>query len=283
MSLIVSVHGIGQQFKGAHTLQEVWLPALRDGLEHAGAELSSSNALTCAFYGDLFRRKGTKSLTDAPYEATDVEAGFEQELLEMWWCEAAQIEPQVPGPTFEGKARTPDIIQRALNALSNSTFFSGLAQRSMIGDLNQVRSYLEDENIRAQVQRRVAEVVQPDTRVIIGHSLGSVVAYEALCAHPDWPVRTLVTLGAPLGIRNLIFDRLRPAPMADVGVWPEGIKEWFNIADGGDVVALVKELKSRFGPRVQDALIYNGATAHNIVPYLTAKETGHAIATGLKE
>ena len=49
---------------------------------------------------------------------------------------------------------------------------------------------------------------------MVGHSLGSVVAYEALCAHPEWPVRALVTLGSPLGIRNLIFDRLVPAPAA---------------------------------------------------------------------
>jgi pimeloyl-ACP methyl ester carboxylesterase len=31
--------------------------------------------------------------------------------------------------------------------------------------------------------------VRADTAVLIGHSLGSVVAYEALCAHPEWSVR----------------------------------------------------------------------------------------------
>ena len=51
--------------------------------------------------------------------------------------------------------------------------------------------------------------------MLVGHSLGSVVAYEALCANPEWPVRMLVTLGSPLGIPNLIFDRLEPAPLPD--------------------------------------------------------------------
>ena len=141
-------------------------------------------------------------------------------------------------------------------------------------------AYFHDDDIRREAMRRVEDVVD-DTRVIIGHSLGSVVAYECLCAHPEWPVTTLVTLGSPLGIKNLIFDRLRPPPVDGFGVWPGGVRRWFNIADGGDIVALVKDLGPRFGPRVENVLIHNGATAHDIRPYLTARETGHAIASGL--
>ena len=59
-------------------------------------------------------------------------------------------------------------------------------------------------------------------------------------------------------------------------------QRWINIADGGDVVALVKDLRPSFGVNVENHLIYNGATAHDIRPYLTAKETGNAIATGLR-
>ena len=92
-----------------------------------------------------------------------------------------------------------------------------------------------------------------DTRVMVGHSLGSVVAYEALCAHPQWPVRALVTLGSPLGIRNLIFDRLVPAPRLRPtagrvrGRGRGRVRSWVNVADEGDVVALVKDLRPLFG------------------------------------
>ena len=51
----------------------------------------------------------------------------------------------------------------------------------------------------------------------------------------------------------------------------------------GDIVALQKSLAPLFGPEVQDHLVNNGATAHNASPYLTAIETGRAIATGLSE
>ena len=176
--------------------------------------------------------------------------------------------------------RTPRFVQRALDALSRSRFFAGLAERAFIHDLKQVSAYFHDDDIRREAMRRVEDVVD-DTRVIIGHSLGSVVAYECLCAHPEWPVTTLVTLGSPLGIKNLILDRLRPPPVNGLGAWPGGVRRWVNVADVGDVVALVKDLGPQFGPRVENILIYNGATAHDVRPYLTARETGHVIASGL--
>jgi hypothetical protein len=237
----------------------------------------------CAFYGDLFRPPGTKAVGIPPYDANDVTDDWEKELLEAWWREAAAVEEEVPGPEARTKVvRTPHFVQRALNALSQSRFFAGIAERAFIFDLKQVRSYLHDQATRQAVRERVEQVVDPETRVIVGHSLGSVVAYEVLCAHPEWPVRTLVTLGSPLGIRNLIFDLLEPKPQNEVGTWPGSVQSWINIADGGDIVALVKDLRPRFGEKVESHLIYNGATAHDIKAYLTAKETGNAIATGLR-
>jgi pimeloyl-ACP methyl ester carboxylesterase len=160
----------------------------------------------------------------------------------------------------------------------------------MVFDLQQVRRYLTEPNLRARILEQVVQAVGDDTRVMVAHSLGSVVAYEALCAHPEWPVRALVTLGSPLGIRNLIFDRLRPAPSPVSGsntrlrgAWPWPVREWTNIADTGDVVALVKDLRPLFGDRVRGFLVSNGAKAHDILPYLTAPETGAAIHAGLAD
>ena len=180
----------------------------------------------------------------------------------------------------------PGSVQAALRALSGSAFFAGLAERAMLFDLQQVRRYMTDPVMRRAVQDRVAAAVDEDTRVVVGHSLGSVVAYEALCAHPEWPVRALVTLGSPLGIRNLIFDRLVPAPAAGesgkpAGAWPGGVQAWMNVADAGDVVALVKDLRPLFGAEVACYLVDNGSHAHDVRPYLTAAETGAAIAAGL--
>jgi hypothetical protein len=282
MARIVGIHGIGQQLRGENVLRSEWLPPLCDGLLRAGAPLPSDEDLSCAFYGDLFRPKGKKSLGEPRYRASDVGTEWEAALLRLWWEGAAAQGSDVPGPDAATKVRTPQWAQRALNGLSKSRFFAGIAERLLIFDLKQVYLYLNDEAIRRGVCERVTAAVTPDTRVIVAHSLGTLPAYECLCAHPEWPVQSLVTFGSPLGIRNLIYERLRPAPpKKGLGRWPGSVRHWTNIADGGDVVALVKDLSSQFGKKVKNHLIYNGATAHWISPYLSSEEAGHAIAEGL--
>jgi hypothetical protein len=128
MTRIVGIHGIAQQVRGPEVLRAVWTPALRDGVTLSGAEPPDEGDLTIAFYGDLFRAKGGKATGGPPYTAVDVEEGFEQELLEAWWIEAAASEDAVPGPEATTKLRTPQTVQRALNALSESRFFAGLTE-----------------------------------------------------------------------------------------------------------------------------------------------------------
>lgn len=281
MARIVAVHGIAKQLEGEDTLAATWLPALRSGLRRAdvpAAQLPDGQDLAMAFYGDLFRRRDAMAVGEPPLDSGDVHDGLERHLLDLWWREAARVERRVPGPEDETMLRTPMTVQRALHALSASRFFSGLTEPMMIGSLKQVRRYFDEPEIRAGATARVVAAVAADTRVIVGHSLGSVVAYEALCAHPEWPVHTFVSLGSPLGIRHLLFDRLNPPPSQGLGAWPGGIQTWVNVADRGDVVALVKQLRERFGGRVQDRAVDNGARAHDVGPYLTAHETGEVIA-----
>jgi hypothetical protein len=280
MAKIVGVHGVGHQFAGEHTLLTQWLPALKDGLARAGHQLASDADFVCAFYGDLFRPSG-KAAMDPPYDANDVDEDFQRDLLELWWKEAARVDPAVRGPEAGTKVSVPISVQRALDALSQSQFFAGLAERALIYDLKQVRRYLREFEIRRAARSRIEQAIGLDSRVIIGHSLGSVVAYESLCAHPEWPVRVFVTIGSPLGIRNLMFEALDPTPQDGIGVWPTGIRQWINIADSGDVVALVKELRRRFGAGVTDYQVNNGAKAHDATRYLTTRELGDAVASGL--
>ncbi|MCF3120150.1 hypothetical protein IPZ68_10580 [Streptomyces arenae] len=281
MARVVCVHGIGQQQLGERQLHAAWQPALADGLTRAAAGTLAASDVTCVFYGDLFRPAGrTLSVLDPPLDASDVADGLETELLLEWWAEAARTDPAVVAPGARTLARTPRTVQRALHALSRSRFFADVALRSLVLDLRQVRAYLTDPDVRAEVQRRVAAAVTDDTRVVVGHSLGSVVAYEFLCAHPGLPVRSLLTLGSPLGIRHLVFDRLRAGERGSPGDWPGGIRHWTNIADEGDVVALVKDLRPLFGERVRGHLVHNGSQAHDVTRYLCTEEAGRAVGEG---
>jgi hypothetical protein len=282
MAQILAVHGIAQQYGGDAVMHSKWWPALLSGLHLAGRDLSDPKQLECAFYGHLFRNPGTLS-AGAALNASDV-GPEEQQLLDLMWRAAAEMEPQkVPSPESYGEtlARTPQFVQRALSALSRSKFFINLTQSALIGNLKQVFLYLNDKTVHQAVLDTVTNKITPDTRVVIGHSLGSVVAYEALCQKPE-SVIAFLSIGSPLGIQNLIFHKLTPPPSPQgMGAWPGKVKHWTNIADAGDIVALEKKLASFFGTAVKDVLVYNGFDAHNGESYLTTREAGMAIAAGL--
>ncbi|MEE1810306.1 hypothetical protein [Streptomyces sp. BE133] len=314
MTRVVGVHGVGKQLMGSEMLRSDWFPALSDGLRHAGRQAVPRSDFTMAFYGDLFRPPGrTLAVGDPMFTASDVTDGFELDLLLAWWQHAADIDPAVPPATGSTTlARSPRAAQTALRALQGSRFFADVSLRALVFDLKQVRRYLLDPDLRTAAHRRVQERIGPGTRVAVGHSLGSVVAYEALCAMPGHPVKALVTLGSPLGMR-MGFDRLLPRP----GDWPgssgsgdrpsspgpsdradqpdpgsspspepgpgsDPAPRWTNVVDEGDVVAAVKDLSLLFGPSLEGKVVHNGSHAHEATAYLTAADTGSAVAEGLR-
>ena len=126
------------------------------------------------------------------------------------------------------------------------------AERFVVAALIQVTRYLSDELIRALAQQRVLDLVEDDTRIIIGHSLGSVVAYE--CAHRlAQSLPLLVTLGSPLGLRTVVTDRLRPPPS-----FPPKVGRWVNVADREDVVAAEPDLRPRLAAELSDPSRFEG-------------------------
>jgi hypothetical protein len=282
---VVAVHGIGKAYSAAPVMASEWVPALVGGAELAGGRGAlRTEDMECVFYGDVFRRPG-RLLGDADLESLTVDDVDERdaEVLAAWWAEAAEVDARVipPGARSLGVASG---VQAALAALAGSRFLAGATERLLILWLRQVRAYFTQPQVRAVAQQRLGEAIRADTRVVVAHSLGSVLAYEVLCAHPEWPVRTLVTLGSPLGIRTIIFDRLTPPPsqvgQTRRGAWPGGVVSWTNIADRLDFVALVKALGPAFGEAIVDVEITNGVRMHDVSRYLTAVETGQAILAG---
>src|SRR5262249_42495091 len=148
--------------------------------------------------------------------------------------EMVLIEPMLGVPAGAMGTDRPS-RQVMLDRLLRSRTFVGIAKHLLIGDLKQVTAYLENQSLRPEVLNRLAAEVTTDVRVLIGHSLGSVIAYEFCCQHRQTSVELLVTLGSPLGIPRLVFDRLNPPPVGGVGAWPGQVVRWVNVADRNDV------------------------------------------------
>lgn len=290
MAKILIVHGIGNQFVGEMELRGSWYRALCDGLLRAEfSPLPAEADCFCPFYGDLFRPGASLGGGRAALDFDGVTADEDETaLLEAVWRAAAVADPEVPAPEEYGETlfRSPRLIERALNSLSRSAFLANTVPLQFFGDLKQVVHYFRDPDLRAKILDRVTAHVGPETRLVIGHSLGSVVAYEALCAKPE-QVTAFLTLGSPLGLRNVVFDKLTPRPSAaGIGAWPGRVAQWTNVAARGDIVAAQKELAPRFGvrfgDRVVDVLIDSGWDAHSSTRYLNSLQAGAAVARALR-
>ncbi|MGW0771852.1 hypothetical protein [Streptomyces sp. NPDC002676] len=286
MPLIVGIHGMAQQFSSSYELESSWFNALRGGLDVAGwdivAEALADKDLRVAFFADLFRPTGAMPVGEPAYGPDDIRPGLDRDLLTVLYGAALEREPDLAPP--EGAMR----LDRAATAfmlrqLLRSRTFAGVAERAFIGNLRQVSDYLTDPATKGAVLRRLGKRVGNDTRVLIGHSLGSVIAYEYLYRSRPASIRLLLTLGSPLGMPHLIFDRLSPAPVNGLGPWPGDVPTWVNVADHDDIVALRPELAGLFpGPppdgQVDDRRVINDpAHPHAATNYLNARETGSAL------
>jgi hypothetical protein len=151
-----------------------------------------------------------------------------QDLL-VSWVEALQPVPAIAqGPRTARARQAADWLTRR---------FGPAARLFALAFCREVHTYLAhpDGPRRAAARDEVAAAVEAHRpRVIVAHSLGTVVAYEALWSRPDLNVDLLLTLGSPLAMPGVVRDRLRPAEQAR----PPGVRRWVNLADVGDLVAI---------------------------------------------
>lgn len=289
MSLIVGVHGIAQQYRGRYELEGGWSAALRDGLLVSGyadlAERLGPQDFRVSFFGDLFRPAGAMGTDGPPYTHRDIGSAAERELVEALYARAVQLEPDLAPPSGAmGAGRIA--VKVAVHRLLRSRVLAGVTERMLVGNVKQAIAFLGDPGVKAQVLDRLRESVGPDTRVLIGHSLGSIVAYEYLCAAAETPVELLVTMGSPLGIPSLVFDRLTPTPVDGVGAWPGTGIGWVNVSDPDDFVALRPRLGGLFAAvdsvvSLDDRVVDNGGEPHAAQRYLNSRETGSAVGAAI--
>ncbi len=303
MAKIVYIHGIDNQRESEDLIEKDWTPALAGGIRLAGdgaladrllLPRSEPDAIECraAYYGHLFRSpddrmSGAEDLRDLSPERTEIAEAIVLEWLERvaerapsGSADAQQAqrtldilrEPEQAGAMGHG-----NVLREALRTLSRVSWLAkpgmGVVKR-FYKALDQVTRYLTDEAIREQVQQIVSDLVTSETRVIIGHSLGSVVAYEA--AHQlKGPLPLLVTLGSPLGLRTIVTERLRPAPS-----FPTHVTTWLNVANLEDVVAAEPDLRSRFAADLPGSSRFEGVRftepkdPHRVETYLGREPVG---------
>lgn len=131
--------------------------------------------------------------------------------------------------------------------------------------LRDLRRYVSNEFDIADAVRRMLTIplqaaAQADRPILlVGHSLGSVVAYDTLWQLGREPCRKVsidlfLTLGSPLGQRY-IQQRLLGSGSSGREQYPGNIRRWINIAAVGELTAIDMELANDFSPMLEYGLL----------------------------
>lgn len=238
MAEVVLVHGIAQEQRQADDLEADWLPALAGGVRAAGhpdladrlwrhGPATWGTEVRMAAYGDLFLPPDSQGDDDDLGDLTPEQQDLAVTLAAEWLKRAAARDghPDQPAAAIqlayldadhEEQGRREEASRAALNGAARLRWFAprgmAFAERFVNTSLRQVTSYFTDADLRGRIQQRVLAHLDPGTRVVIGHSLGSVIAYEVAAAHLNRPLPLLLTLGSPLRLRTVVYDRLHPQP-----------------------------------------------------------------------
>lgn len=282
---LAGVHGIwnyGYQRKAGGDLAAAiraissdWRAWVGQGLGDLDVTIPVPSQVPVAYYSDcLFR--GTRMGVTEPEELPS----FGQQLF-IAWVEELRESALLDRPVSEGLLTAP--VREAVQWLTER--YGDCARRVVTTTVQELATYFDSDHgeWREAALGRVADVLREHRpRVLLAHSLGSVVAYEALCAYPTLAVELFVTLGSPLAMRGVVFDRLTPAP-AGRGMRPPGAGVWVNVADRGDPIAVPRRmLAERFDgidrdhettiglvdPHLAKSYLRCGEVAREVAPYL---------------
>lgn len=131
--------------------------------------------------------------------------------------------------------------------------------------IQEIRRYFENhDNIACRIRQLQKQplrsaVKNSDKVLLIAHSMGSIIAYDALWEldHLEGIERCVdcfLTIGSPLGMRY-VQSRLLGHNRSNSQRFPSNIRRWVNISAYGDLVALDTSLNNDFAIMLQNNII----------------------------
>jgi len=125
------------------------------------------------------------------------------------------------------------------------------------------------DEIRELLKVQLRRLLAAEQKVLlIGHSLGSVIAFDALWELTHLEHRNekldLLTIGSPLGM-NFVQHRMLGHTFSGVDKYPANIRHWVNIAARGDITALDTDFRDDFADMKSLGLVESISDYHKDV------------------
>lgn len=276
MNTIVGVHGVGNLIDGAdppdasRALGRIWNEALATSSPNQ-TDPQLPYQVVVAYYAHHLAPAGVQGVDPRHLTQRD------QLATAMVLAWAKQI--GAPEPIAQGH------VTRPVRAL-----ISWIAQRFSLDHrlvawfverfFTEVASYFSNSAMRrAAIATILNTVRRHDATTVVAHSLGSVVAYEALWQPKAPSIDHLITLGSPLALPNIVYERLIPPPRPR-GARPPAVRRWTDVADVGDLIAIPRPLSRYFNSvDQQHGIAIAPFDFHRVVNYLRTGVVAAAIAS----
>lgn len=265
---VVYLHGIG----GA-TKEWEWVYGLNDSLVACGFdELMSDDVIDLDYSGLLDKEEsGVETEPAVTLSAADRGERWQSEYI----LRQSAIRSWVLNSQFTDSAWTPPVPD-------------GLGQVGQLGSighfpLGQVKNYTSLAAVRHAIWHAVIEALDGvDEVVIVGHSLGSVIAADVIPRLPETTtVRGLVTVASPLRWSQL---RKWSKDLAGVEDFPfRRVRQWVNVFEPRDVVAFHRGITSYY-PVALDIDISTGPLPvknHKVGLYAAHPVVAYAVGSAL--
>jgi hypothetical protein len=280
---LLFVHGRGQGGQDPTQLQAQWIEALSRGAQSVGRVLPKTIEVAFPYYGDTLDRFVTQFDLPLTSQVAARGGGADNEFL-AFQADIAQAIRQKAGVTDDEVAaeygnnpqpRWPlnwQWVQAIFRSIDK--YGSGMSQAAIEAFTRDVFLYTTRAGVRDAVDDIIKRQLTDQPTVVVGHSLGSIVAYNVLRSDSrSLQVPLLVTVGSPLGIRA-VRDQLVPLKFPKAHIW-------YNAFDGRDVVALYPLDTDNFP--LTPSIINNGKVKnhtdnrHGIIGYLDDNEVAQKI------
>ncbi|KMO84156.1 hypothetical protein BST22_13685 [Mycolicibacterium chubuense] len=257
---IIFLHGIGDGDP-----HYSWLDGLNRGLVQAGHEPVDREQVIAPRYSSYLKTEGRGGkLPPITYRPQD-EASARQEFERRQARVQRLLRTQHGVRTFGF-----NLIPAPVWDVAPEFFVS----HASVMNLDQVRRYVRDDKVRADVMNHIIDHLPSYGDVIlIAHSLGSVIAIDLLDHLPEnLHVRRFITIGSPANIRALHEGSerlLKKFPYSRVD-------DWSNFLNVRDIVTGGRGLASTF-PGAQDFLLTT-ITGHDAATYIGEASVSALIA-----
>ena len=147
------------------------------------------------------------------------------------------------------------IIGTELDFVELHTGISRINDYVLERELTDLGAYYDDDGFRTTVRKRLRDKLleHRDRRImLIGHSMGSIIAYDVLRMlgreEPQFRVDHFITIGSPLGLPHVKF---KISQENDLVRTPSIVGRWTNFADRRDIVAVDAKLSDDYEPNDQ--------------------------------